>query len=1008
MKDVEIKWHARAQARIAPRNADDLGNSNRSYYWHCKTWAEVKAAIAQSFQTVTSQEEGVTPAIERVKAWADPGPPKTVDPLDLHVLTAVLGTERVSEWAAGHFGIATLVPILARPQLANEWSSGGQVVSKKKGVPDVKMLRRLLVRAKADERAAARAAAQPLWDEGDVKNHEELAFAFFFDEDFRKQALAEVLEQKPCFDNAQLTLARDEASVRALLAGHGNANVEYTEIVAAIGAAALPILLELAPAVRGTDPHLSHALALSVILSEESARQLSTTISHPTTRDLITDWFTKHTALAKKALPLAATGASRNAALAKALLVKIAGPPKEEAESLVALADPAVPQILKDAPWREPQPAVADLGVEIEAWPVAIDLPAARMREGEEWWKQQRGNAETMTPEESKKFLIDHGKNTLPGATFEGKCIPEEVLLERWNAGKGGWGMFVAFLSKFGAKAAPGFIAMLGNLRWIGDDIIRAVDDPRLAVPLIQHDPSYFWWHLAHPRSAAVGLLAAAHREPLAAIAVRRLARSGHEAVVLEVADKTKDPAAVRALLARDRRLDVAKVPAETTTHGVSRPRLKDGRALADDVICRILEMLAMSPKDETYAGIEDVLAACDPRSLAEMAWDLAALADGNGVKRAQSRFPDWMRWSLRHLADDEVIRRMTPALKHSTIYQVLESLARDGERAAIIELATAQEREDVSNALERVATAKNISADELVETMLPTTQLEAEGTTSLVYGNLTLKVGFDTTLAPVLYNGEKRLGSLPRAKPADDPVAIRLAKERWDELKEDVRAIAHLRVTALENAMRTARRIPAPHFISGWATHPLGKHQARGVVWAVERVKNEKTELVTFHVAEDSTFADMDDHELVLAPTDFVRVPHPAELGPEIVSRWTTILGDYGLMQPVAQLGRTPIAVTPEELAKTEIVREVGHPLTWNVYKRIAHQQHHSSGRPLTRGKGFAHIDHQTTWANRQYSVTKLTLQVKVNDKPVALSTVEPVELAESLFVMRLLLEAE
>ncbi|HEY2367324.1 MAG TPA: hypothetical protein VGH87_13100, partial [Polyangiaceae bacterium] len=626
-------------------------------------------------------------------------------------------------------------------QLSSEWASGGRVLARKKQPPETKVLRKMLIRANAAARQEARAAVQPLWDEGDVQVHQDLAYAFFFDEDFRKRALAEVLDQKPAFDNAQLTLARDEASVRALLAQRGGTAIEYTEIVASVGMDALPILLELAPAVRGTDPHLSHALALSVLVCEESAKHLSTTISHPTTRDLITEWFTKHTVLAKKVLPLAATGASRNAALAKALLVKIAGPPKEEAESLVGLADPTVPQILKDAPWRDPKPPIGDLGIDLGEWPVAVDLPESRKREGLDWWKQQQGSAPTMTPDEVKQWLIDHGKNTLPGATFEGKCIPDDVLLERWNAGKGGWGMFLGFLAKFGARGVPGFRAMLGNVRWIGDDILRAVDDPQLALPLLLNE-TYFWWHLAHPRSAAVGLLAAAHREPAAVIALRRLARAGHEAIVLAVADKTKDPAAVRAFLARDRRLDVVKVATETTTHGVSRPRLKDGRALGDDVICRILEMLALSPKDDTYAGIEDVRAVCDARSLAEMAWDLAALADGNGVKRAQSRFPDWMRWSLRHLADDEVIRRITPALKHSTVYAVLESLAREGDRAALIELATAQEREDVTGALERVAVHKNVSADELVETMLPTTQLEAEGTTSLVYGHITLKVG--------------------------------------------------------------------------------------------------------------------------------------------------------------------------------------------------------------------------------------------------------------------------
>ena len=42
-----------------------------------------------------------------------------------------------------------------------------------------------------------------------------------------------------------------------------------------------------------------------------------------------------------------------------------------------------------------------------------------------------------MSPEEAKQFLIDNGASTLPGATHDGKCIPDDVLLERFNAGKG-------------------------------------------------------------------------------------------------------------------------------------------------------------------------------------------------------------------------------------------------------------------------------------------------------------------------------------------------------------------------------------------------------------------------------------------------------------------------------------------------------------------------------------------------------------------------------------------
>ena len=114
----------------------------------------------------------------------------------------------------------------------------------------------------------------------------------------------------------------------------------------------------------------------------------------------------------------------------------------------------------------------------------------------------------------------------------------------------------------------------------------------------------------------------------------------------------------MRAFLQRDRTLDVVVVP-KVTRVTVTRPRLHDGRALGDDAIERIFEMLALSQIDQPYAGIDDLRRACEPRSLAEMAWDLAALADGGGRASRARVYPEWMRRALTHLADDEVIRRL-------------------------------------------------------------------------------------------------------------------------------------------------------------------------------------------------------------------------------------------------------------------------------------------------------------------------------------------------------------
>ena len=233
--------------------------------------------------------------------------------------------------------------------------------------------------------------------------------------------------------------------------------------------------------------------------------------------------------------------------------------------------------------------------------------------------------------------------------------------------------------------------------------------------------------------------------------------------------------------------------------------------------------------------------------------------------------------------------------------------------------LATAYERGDAPgnrwSAWPRAGS--NRSVDELVETIVPTTALEDDGTTVLRHGARTLRVGFDTTLAPILFDGETRLAALPRARKDDDPIALRLARERWEELKEDVRTIAHLRARSLENAMRTGQHMPAARFLAGWVAHPLGKHAARAIVWAAER----DGALVTFRVADDGTFADAHDEVLTLDPGELVHVPHPAELPRETVDAWLRIFGDYGLIQPVVQLARTPMALGPGEAETASVI---------------------------------------------------------------------------------------
>lgn len=993
-----IRWTALARARIAPRTADDLAVGRRR---RTTTWKTIQRSFQWLARSIKADEPDLASVVSTVFAWQEQ--PTSVTDDELAVWLVASGEEVVWEFLAKTFGTARVAAMLVAPPMTRE---SGTIVRKKRP-PNGVVLRAVLVgETDAAIRASCRAAAQSTWDAGDVAVHEQLAYAFFEDETWRAQAMTEILEQAPAFASTQLALARDATAVRTLLARCKKTDeIEYVDIVASLGEDALPILIEAEREAHGNTRRLSHAIAVSVLSHADAAKHLAKRISHPATRGVIGDYFARNVPLAAAVLPAASEGASRNAALAKELLIKVCGDRTADASEVTApLSDPAVPRVLRDAPWRTPPAPLPNLGLDVATWNATVALAPDVKEKLIARLDARRNGKPFMTDEEARAFVESLGTTSSAwNFVHEDKAIPFETVLALHLAGRWSGNVEDEMVAMFGVRALP-HVRTYGAAG-LARDVRDAIDDAAIALRLAEvwmFAGNMWSWFEAHPRAAAFGLLARAHERDnrhVAEIALKRLARDGHGDVILSLVPQEHE-AVVRAILERDPQLDVPSEVAPIKTHPkVKRPRLKDGRSLDDEAMTRLFEMLSFTSVGEPYVGIEQVKAACDPRSLAETSWDLAAIADG---EKRWKHGDSWMQWSLAHFADDQVIRRLTPALKHNLILTVLERLAIRGVRSAAMELATAFERGSASHSMHTVAYALDTSVDAFAETLLPTTPLVDEGTTPLVYGSRTLRVGFDTTLAPILFLDEKRLAALPRAKPTDDPIAVRLARETWDELKEDVRTIARLRNRALENAMRSARRFSAKQFREGWATHPLGKHQTRAMVWAVERGDS----LVTFRVAEDSTLADSDDAPFTLEEDDVVRVPHYAELGPKLLDPWTRTFTDYQLIQPVAQLARVPLAILPGEENATEIVRDIAQPYAYSVYSRIL-AEHGVTSRMLPQhGHGTAELDVKTKWMTSHSMCISVTLVFREGETRLALGAIDPVDRAEALYLMRAIVE--
>ncbi|MGI5208813.1 DUF4132 domain-containing protein [Spirillospora sp. CA-108201] len=349
------------------------------------------------------------------------------------------------------------------------------------------------------------------------------------------------------------------------------------------------------------------------------------------------------------------------------------------------------------------------------------------------------------------------------------------------------------------------------------------------------------------------------------------------------------------------------------------RPALRDGGELPRDAVRILLLALTVSPGGRLdVTGVVDGAAqVCEPESLTALvwaqfeAWQAAGMPKGSGfVVSALGRF-----------GDDVVVRRLAPLARewpgrsggYSSAVQGLEALVDIGTDLALTHLnGIAQKsqykglRGEAQRKLAQIAKRRGLTAVQLADRLVPDFGLDADGTLTLDYGPRRFVVGFDEQLRPqVSDEGGARRKALPKPGAKDDPDLAPAAHRRFAELKKDVRAVAATEVARLESAMVTGRAWTRAEFGAFLVAHPLMRHLARRLVW----LSGDRA----FRLAEDRTFADLDDEAVELADPADVRIAHPVLLG-DSVTAWSQVFADYEILQPFPQLGRPVHALADGE----------------------------------------------------------------------------------------------
>lgn len=814
----------------------------------------------------------------------------------------------------------------------------------------------------------------------DLERRAHLAFAFP-DEPWANEDLAASHALPPATPGSPRTYfsfqpllfsTSDVAVVREELrrSGPGNisgycldlAHVLPASDVIALCAEALPVLLQkpkYGPLLKTPPRRVAEVLAC--YRTKEAAAVLAPFASNAILGPIVLGLFRDAPELASEVEPTTKGSAAIGRVLARTKEIAMSGPAGK------------TPAILRERPWRakandgEAGGAVAPiatlLGLEEERIDRSVTLPP-HARPVRDMTKAEHTAWKKETEEQLAKNKVAFADYELfkNGKQYEHLRVPAQDCIWAFNGGALLRGTARELVRDHGFSVFEGF-SKRDWIKWLGDwedavhyfeavmDLVSPRSAPylaRVAARRKRYRAKAHAWLVQNARISAFGLVPAAvgpmgESRDEAEAALLYLAHHGHTEIVREVARRYgKAPAAIiDALLARDP-LAIAVSPPKPPTFlrasELPAVALPNGGVLEETARAALLEMLQVTPLDPPYAGIERVRQACDETSLGVLARELVeqwVLGDAPGRH-------EWMLFSAVHFPSEAGTRRIASLAREwarknqAKALRACVALGALASDTALLHLAHIAEttrfdalRKQTGEMLREAAAARGLSLDELADRTVPDAGLDNDGAMRLSFGTRRFVVSLDELLSPVVMPIDDRdvLGppskTLPRVAKADDAEAAKGARARFDQLRADLEAVADRQRRRLEQAMTAGRTWPAADFRTYVVEHPLLVHLARRLLWISHSTRKESASRV-FRVAEDRTFADEEDRTFELPHDAVVRLAHPARDN-ALLEPWPRIFGDYEIVQPFEQLGRTVHRAEARERTQRELARLAG-----------------------------------------------------------------------------------
>lgn len=338
---------------------------------------------------------------------------------------------------------------------------------------------------------------------------------------------------------------------------------------------------------------------------------------------------------------------------------------------------------------------------------------------------------------------------------------------------------------------------------------------------------------------------------------------------------------------------------------------LSNSKPLPAQAVDTIARMVLMSTYDAPISEIAQIEAVCERQSLEKFAFSIFLEWSDKGSKTNDGLFQVLGYWG-----DSKAARTLAPLIKYWPKVQLshrsamgLEILGSMGSDIALMQISAIAEKTKYDSVrlraealLQKVASARNLSSQQLEDRLVPNLELSDDGTMKLDFGPRCFVASVDEQLQPILKDAKgAAIKNLPKATATDDAALAAQSAESWREFKKLLRPLAGLQLARFEHAMSNSRRWLGEDFNFLLLNHPLLQTVIRGLVWAVYK---QDSIVSTFSFRSDGAAIDATGNEVAINVDSIIGVPHPLNLANSIED-WKDIFRSSKKAQPFAQLAR-------------------------------------------------------------------------------------------------------